>query len=178
MKSILKNSAGFSMIGAVTAAGIGAIAVLGLTQMSSNIVDNLGKSRQIFNMVTLSEEIRQSFMQDRDQDCTPLESCFNACTSSLTGISTSTGTDSEFAIKAPTPPGETGAGLIQYTAEESYTDTDGTTKSGGVYKGLKIQQIIFKPYAANFGTASVHFSLTEDTRETLTAPQSLHFTYL
>ena len=164
MKIIFKNSAGFSMVGALTAAGIGAIAVLGLTQMSSNIVNNLSKSKQIFNIVTLSEEIRQGFMEDAPTPCNPSEkSCWNACTSSLINISTAVGTNSNFAIKAPSPmPAGMGAGPELYKGEKTY-------------KGIKIQEIIYKPYSSNFGYASVHFSLTEDTRETLTAPKSLHF---
>ena len=54
MNSILKHSKGFSMVGALVAATIGAISILGLTQMSSNIVSNLSKSKKIHNMVTLS----------------------------------------------------------------------------------------------------------------------------
>ena len=159
MKIILKKSAGFSMVGALVAATIGAISILGLTQMSSNIVSNLSKSKKIHNMVTLSEEIRHSFQADRPDPCDPTKDCFNACTSSLFGISATPGTDSNFAIRESS---ETGTGAEIY-------------KGGETYKGLKIQEIKYVPWGSNYGIASVHFSLSEDTRETLTTPQSLHF---
>ena len=157
---LLKKSAGFSMVGALVAATIGAISILGLTQMSSNIVSNLSKSKKIHNMVTLSEEIRHSFQADRPNPCDhTTKDCFNACTSSLFGISATPGTDSNFAIRESS---ETGTGAEIY-------------KGGETYKGLKIQEIKYVPWGSNYGIASVHFSLSEDTRETLTTPQSLHF---
>ncbi|MCY4512976.1 MAG: hypothetical protein OXB86_04745, partial [Bdellovibrionales bacterium] len=159
-----RNPTGFSMVGALTAATIGAISILGLTQMSTNIVNNLSKSKQIHNMVTLSEEIRHTFQMDRPNPCDhTTKNCFNACTSSLTGISTDVGRNSNFAIRMPSPqPSGMGTGPIVY-------------EGSNTYKNVKIQEIKYAPQRSNYGLASVHFSLSEDTRDTLLAPQSLHF---
>ena len=169
MKIFLKNSAGFTVVGALTAATIGAISVLGLTQMSSNIVNNLSKSKKIFNVVTLSEEIRHAFFADRPPNppCNPVtQDCFNSCSSSLLGISTAIGTDSHFAIRKPSP----------MTGPNPGSGTGGILFEGGqTHKGIKIQEIKYEPRGSNYGVASVHFSLSEDTRETLLTPQSLHF---
>ena len=148
------------MVGALTAATIGAISILGLIQMSSNIVRNLSKSKKIFHVVTLSEEIRHVFFEKRPPTPPCTSNCINACTSSLLGLSTSVGTDSHFAIKKPALYGGVG---------------DVVFEGGDAHKSVKIQEIKYKPQASTYGIASIHFSLSEDTRETLLTPKSLHF---
>ena len=48
-------------------------------------------------------------------------------------------------------------------------------KGGQIWKGVKIQEIRFKPQSTDKGTVVVQFSLSDDTRETLMAPKPLNF---
>ena len=160
MKIFLKNSSGFSLVGALTASAIGAIAVLGLAKLSSNIVGTLNKSRKEANFMNLTEDIKRAFQGRAPCDHTQTtDDCYNSCTSSLLGLST-TGSEVSVSIKEPS---QTGVGAEKY-------------KGGDIIRGVIIQQIAYKPSTLpQQADVRVHFSISDDTKETLTAPPSLHF---
>ena len=171
MKTIFKSSFGFTMVGTLVASSIGAIAVIGLARLSSNIINTLNKSRKETNLMELSQDIKKAFQAGYDPNCDtndPSTKCFNTCTSSLIGFSTTSG--GSIYIKAPDPlpnpsplPPGISAGDVVY-------------KGGGIYKGIRIQDIRYEPSPIpNRADVTVHFSISDDTRETLTAPRGLHF---
>ena len=149
-------------MGVLTAATIGAISVLGLAQLSTTIARSAYKARKTFLLMILSNEIKQSFQQGPDPSCTG--DCFNACTSSLIGFDTTPlGTSASAAIKKPSAtPSNAGA-----TAYEGGDDS---------HYDILIQEIKFTPLSSTSGEMVVLFSLSDDTRETLSAPPSLNFT--
>ena len=57
------QQAGMTLIGVLAAASIGAIVVMGLTQLSTNIMDTVRKSQQGFHVIELAEEIKRDFEQ-------------------------------------------------------------------------------------------------------------------
>ena len=165
----IRNSAGFSMVGVLVASTVGAVAVLGLSQLSTVVARKALRAQQMFNFILLSEEIKQHFMQGKHPGCSPPEDCWNACTNSLIDYDSTLKQD--FAIKSspPTPPSGTGAGITLYSGGDTPRD-------------IKIQKIEFTPgpqcsppLPSTEACVSIHFSLSEDKRETLTAPLSLDF---
>ena len=158
LRRVLKNSSGFTLIGVLVASTIGVIAILGLAQLSVNIVGTLNRAKQELNLVLLSEEIRHTFQQSLSTFCDPnVNDCFNACTSSLIGYNVHSA--GFIIIREPS---------ISGVGNEVY-------KGGQVWKGVKIQEIRFKPQAVDKGHVVIQFSLSDDTRETLMAPKPLNF---
>ena len=165
MKIVFKSSLGFSLVGAMMASAIGALSVLGLVKLSSNIVNTLNTSRKEANLMELSEDIKRAFQQGNDPSCDMhVQDCYNSCTSSLVGYGTGSG--GSLAIKDPSPmPAGMGAGPVRY-------------EGGNVYKGIRVQEIRYVPHPTLSSRAdvTVHFSISDDPLETLTAPIGLHFT--
>ena len=160
MKNTLRNP-GFSLVGALTASTIGALSLLGLAQMSINIINTINRSKQEFNLITLSEEIKHTFQQPAPTSCSGTGDCFSSCTSSLIGYNAISGSDTPFTIKKAHSVANT-VGPDAYEGNQEY-------------KGIKIQKIEFSPSS---GKVKVYFSPSTDTRETLAAPPSLEFTVL
>ena len=153
-KFLFKKSAGFSIIGVLTASTIGAITVLGLAQLSATISRTVYRSKKQFNILQLSEEIKQTFQAGAPSGCdTSANDCFNSCTSSLINYSNS-GAAKGITIRGSS---ETGVPAPIY-------------EPGILYKGIRISKLEFKPDSSTEGTVMVHFSLSNDSRERLSAP--------
>ncbi|MCY4512975.1 MAG: hypothetical protein OXB86_04740 [Bdellovibrionales bacterium] len=162
-----KASAGFSILGVLVASTIGAVAVLGLSQLSNVVANRAYRAQQMFNYILLSEEIKQTFMLGKPTPCTPPNPCWNSCSSSL--INYNSGTPHSFVIRAPSING-------------SLTDLYWGGRPPNETKNIKIQEIRFipgplltPPLPSDEAKAFIHFSLSDDTRETLVAPLSIHF---
>ena len=162
-----RNSTGFSMIGVLVASTVGAIAILGLSQLSNVVALRALRAQQMFNFILLSEEIKQTFMSGKPPGCAPPDICWNSCSSSLINYSDST--PLAFVIRAPS---------INGVLSDLYWGGQPSIET----KGIKIQEIKFTPgplvtptpLPSTEASVSIHFSLSEDTRETLTTPPSLN----
>lgn len=160
-RSPFANSSGFTLVGVLTASTIGVIVVLGLIQLSVNIVNTLNSSKRESALITLIEEIKHSFQKKLSIPCDSNEDdCFNACSSSLVGYKV----DAE-AFVTIREPSVIGLGNAAY-------------KGGQVWKGIKIEEITFKPQSADKARVVVQFGLSDDTRETLMMPKPLNFEVL
>ena len=164
---LFRKSAGFSMIGVLVASTVGAMAILGLSQLSNVVARRALRAQQMFNFILLSEEIKQTFMSGKPPGCAPPDICWNSCTSSLINYSDST--PLAFVIRTPS---------INGVLSDLYWGGQPSIET----KGIKIQEIKFTPgplvtptpLPSTEGSVSIHFSLSDDTRETLTTPPSLN----
>ena len=219
--------AGFSITGALVASTIGAISVLGLTQMSTNMVNTLTKAKKELRLITLSEEIKHSFQLDAPASiCSSTKSgCGSAgvvgCVSGETRPPQCDGhiSYSSYSTWGPESPGNGGTEVGIYCYKDGQVeDNDATDKTvgyvcgdalnacsnsllghtanspgyitikdpsgtvlyhgGKTYKDIKIRSIRYTPDPSytNRAVVSVHFSLSESSKDVLAAPESLHFT--
>ena len=161
---LIRKPAGLAIVGVLVASTIGAVAILGLSQLSSIISRQAQRAQQMFNFNQLSEEIKQTFVLGRPLPCNPPPApCRNTCTSSLTGYDADS--PRALTIRAPT---NTGTTTDLYWGGQPPEQT----------KDIKIQQIKYEPVGTppvTQGKVHVHFSISDDPQETLTTPLSLTF---
>ena len=98
-KRVLRNSAGFSMVGVLVASTIGVVVVIGLTNLSMNVINTMQQSSRENQLITLQRELRDLFSSGPLSDCVSPD-CYNSCTNSLRGYKDIAGTQEYLEIKS------------------------------------------------------------------------------
>ena len=147
MKRRLFSNKGFSLVGMLVAASIGAVVAAGVAQLGVNIQSYLRNAQSLYNLMNLKDDINFTFKQP------------GSCTKSLVGFE-----------------GRAGAPAAWFEIKDGVTG-DTKFKSGGIHKKIYIHQIRFFPGPPPYKTGKVviHFSLSDDKRETLKLAESLKF---